>query len=217
MKKVQLIGGFDFVKESLCTLINSADIDMQATAESIDFEDLKNHKVASIILDISVLNNALEIVADIRQISPGMPILIINGIEQADHAANFIRQGCNGYLSSQCKYEHIIEGINAITSGLEYIRPTYLYEKIKDILNNANVQDRLSKRELQVFLKLAQGKSNLTVAGELNISRSTVSVFKSKIFKKLHINNSAELIVYALNHHCLAQSFPVIYATAGEL
>jgi DNA-binding NarL/FixJ family response regulator len=63
----------------------------------------------------------------------------------------------------------------------------------------------LSKRELQVFFKLANGKSILNVANDLNISTSTVSVFRSKILKKMQFKNNADLILYAKDQHCLTE------------
>jgi len=211
MKNVQLIGGFNFVRTSLREIIKSADKEMQISAESNDVidavENLKNHKADIIILDISLpQKNGLETFADIKHISSNIPILVINGSEQADFTASFIRYGCNGYISNQCKNEQIVEGIYTVIRGQKYVQPPHLYEKTERILNDIKAHDGLSKRELQVFLKLAKGKSIVTVANELNISNSTVSVFRSKILKKMHLKNNAELIIYAINHHCLPQS-----------
>ncbi len=92
-----------------------------------------------------------------------------------------------------------------MNAGIKYIKPELLHKKSTLALANRKVHDALSKRELQVFFKLANGKSILNVANDLNISTSTVSVFRSKILKKMHFKNNADLILYAKDQHCLTE------------
>lgn len=212
MKEILLLGGFRFVRSSLRSLIHS-----RLRTQVIPSEKLKNHKADSgdkfqshnhkpalIILDVSIpQSEGLETFLDTKQAYPDSPIMIINGSPEFDFAANYLRLGCNGYISKNFGIEEIIEGIKAVSEGEIYIKPDNLHKKAKQIQANRKVHDALSKRELQVFFKLANGKSILNVANDLNISTSTVSVFRSKILKKMQFKNNADLILYAKDQHCL--------------
>lgn len=223
MKDILLLGGFRFVRSSLRNLINSRLKTQTASPEKVIPSDKNSNagttsktekKAVSvdpaqtspslIILDVSIpQSDGLETFLDTKQAFPNAPILIINGSEDFDFAANYLRLGCNGYISKNYGIEEIIEGIQAVNAGQPYVKPEVLYKKALLARENRKVHDALSKRELQVFFKLANGKSILNVANDLNISTSTVSVFRSKILKKMHFKNNADLILYAKDQHCL--------------
>jgi hypothetical protein len=50
------------------------------------------------------------------------------------------------------------------------------------------------------YLLILTGKRNARIAQQLNISHKTVSTYKTRIFKKLNIENDAQLVVYAYKH-----------------
>lgn len=223
MKDILLLGGFRFVRSSLRNLINSRLKTQTASAEKVIPSDKNSSAVPTsstekngvsvetaeaspslIILDVSIpQSDGLETFLDTKQAFPNTPILIINGSEDFDFAANYLRLGCDGYIAKNYGIEEIIEGIQAVNAGQPYVKPEVLYKKAMLARENRKVHDALSKRELQVFFKLANGKSILNVANDLNISTSTVSVFRSKILKKMHFKNNADLILYAKDQHCL--------------
>lgn len=205
MKKILLIGGFRFVRTSLRKLINT-NKNLHVIEEHAEVSKVaKNKKVPDvIIMDISIPSaDGIETFLDTKQTYPQTPLLIVNGSEELDYASNYLRLGCNGYISKKYGVEEIVEAINVIADGNSYVKPEKLQKKALNSLTNSKIHDALSKRELQVFFKLANGKSILNVANDLNISTSTVSVFRSKILKKMHFKSNADLILYARDQHCL--------------
>lgn len=206
MKKILLIGGFRFVRTSLRKLIND-NKNLHVIEEHAEVSKVaKNRKSPDVIvMDISIpSNDGIETFLDTKQTYPKTPLLVVNGSEEIDYATNYLRLGCNGYISKKYGVEEIVEAINVIGNGVCYVKPEALHKKALNALSNRKIMDALSKRELQVFFKLANGKSILNVANDLNISTSTVSVFRSKILKKMHLKNNADLILYARNQHCLS-------------
>jgi len=47
---------------------------------------------------------------------------------------------------------------------------------------------------------IASGKTVNEIAGELLLSAKTVSTYRSRILRKMNMNNNAELIHYAIQH-----------------
>ncbi|MBA3696713.1 MAG: response regulator transcription factor [Methylotenera sp.] len=204
MKKILLIGGFRFVRTSLRKLINT-NKNLHVIEEHAGMSRTKSRKSPDIIImDISIpSSDGIETFLDTKQAYPKTPLLIVNGSEELDYASNYLRLGCNGYISKKYGVEEIVEAIDVISNGIQYVKPENLQKKALNALSNRKIHDSLSKRELQVFFKLVNGKSILSVANDLNISTSTVSVFRSKILKKMHFKNNADLILYAKDQHCL--------------
>jgi len=66
-----------------------------------------------------------------------------------------------------------------------------------DTLNNMN---KLSPRELEVAVHIANGISTNDIAKKLGIKSNTVSTFRKKIFNKLRISSNVELFKLFLNN-----------------
>jgi DNA-binding CsgD family transcriptional regulator len=58
-------------------------------------------------------------------------------------------------------------------------------------------EESLTKKEREVLICTALGDSNEAISKKLKISESTLKNHKTKIFKKLHVSNTAEAVFYA--------------------
>ena len=58
----------------------------------------------------------------------------------------------------------------------------------------------LSAREQQVLQLIAEGRLNREIAELLKISIRTVENHRAKIMKKLKLNNTADLVRFAIQH-----------------
>ena len=56
----------------------------------------------------------------------------------------------------------------------------------------------LSERELQIIGQIAEGYTNAQIAGVLYISQHTVNTHRKNIMKKLGVNNTAGIVMYAV-------------------
>jgi DNA-binding NarL/FixJ family response regulator len=65
-------------------------------------------------------------------------------------------------------------------------------------------RELLSERELQVLSHLAAGRSTSEIAEHLAISPKTVSTYRARMLEKLSLENTAQLIQYALQHNIVA-------------
>ncbi|MFD1122044.1 response regulator [Methylophilus flavus] len=205
MKNILLLYGNELSHNALKDLIN-ADSAMHLVEEVSDAGEaiakIRAQKFDVVILDVSSPEkNGLETFCDLKQAYPSLPILIINGSDQVDRMANFTRLGCRGYLSYTADSAQVIPAIKSVARGQSYLVSTH--EKL-DERDHPMLHERLSLRELQVFFKLIKGQPVNSVAEELSIAPGSVSVFRSKILKKMNMNNNASLIHYALDHHLIS-------------
>ncbi|HCU84484.1 MAG TPA: DNA-binding response regulator [Methylophilus sp.] len=202
MKNILLIYGHALSHCALKALVND-DHSVHLADEAGSVHDamlkIREHTYDVIILDVSAAEtNGLEVFCDLKQAFPDLPVLIINGSERVERMIHFIRLGCAGYLSYTTDSAQVIPAINAIASGQAYVSPQH-----QQMAANSEpmLHERLSLRELQVFFKLIKGQAVNSIAMELEIAPGSVSVFRSKILKKMHVLNNAALIYYALKYH----------------
>jgi two-component system invasion response regulator UvrY len=58
---------------------------------------------------------------------------------------------------------------------------------------NQSPLDKLSKRELEVLIRISKGQSNREIAEQLHLSPKTTSTYRSRLLEKLNASNDVEL------------------------
>jgi len=62
---------------------------------------------------------------------------------------------------------------------------------------------KLTKREREVLLLLAQGSRNKSIAKTLGISVRTAEVYRAHIMDKLNLHSMSDLMLYAVRNHII--------------
>ena len=60
--------------------------------------------------------------------------------------------------------------------------------------------EALSDREYEVLRLLASGQTVGQIASELALSAHTVGTYRSRLMRKMHMHNNAEVTRYAITH-----------------
>ena len=69
--------------------------------------------------------------------------------------------------------------------------------------NDGAPHEQLSAREFGILLKLAEGVSAKDIAAQFHLSPKTVYNYQTQIYKKLNIENGAQLTQYAIQNKLL--------------
>ncbi|HEY8118245.1 MAG TPA: response regulator transcription factor [Methylophilaceae bacterium] len=207
MKNILLINGVNLSRGILHNLIDS-DSEMRVVGEACQvseaIEKIRKGKVDVVVIDNSLpQENGLETFCDIKQASPNIPVLVVSGSDHENDALPFIRLGCQGYLSKHSCTEQVLQAIKAIAAGQQYMIASLKELAVHSLYAGKALYEDLSAREAQVFFKLIKGQSVGSVARELSITSSSVSIFRSKILRKMHLKCNAELVYYALRNHLI--------------
>jgi DNA-binding NarL/FixJ family response regulator len=67
--------------------------------------------------------------------------------------------------------------------------------------NNKPLHESLSDREFQVLQLLGAGKTTAQIGKQLALSVSTIKTYRQRIWDKLHLQSTAEVIHYALKNN----------------
>lgn len=174
-------------------------IDMAESYEEV-MVSLQNHSYFLVILDISMAGiQSTRIISELKNIQKDVKILIFTSYDQ-NIGLQYIRKGAEGYLHKKCNEQELKKGIkNMFEKGCHY--PSQLIPELVKSSRETPVLESLTKREYQIFELLAEGGGNLEISNQLGIKESTVSTIKRNIFKKIKIQNIAELIEMHSNLH----------------
>jgi len=157
-----------------------------------------------VLLDINMPGRGgLEVLAELRQLCPKTPVLVLSVFPEADYAMRAIKLGAAGYLTKRSASDELLSAIRKVLSGGKYVTGT-LAEKLATHLSgetHAAPHEKLSDRELQVLRLVGLGKTIKEVAAEMCLSEKTVGTYRSRISEKMNLSTNVELARYALQHH----------------
>lgn len=153
-------------------------------------------------IDVAIIDahfpdgNSLNILPEIKKISPKTKILVFTGLEESTHSLKFLNAGVNGFLSKLSDTDEMKHAILKILHDEKYISATTQSLLINSIQNPRLVNPLLllTEREMQIAQLYTKGFGNLEIANQLDIKQNTVSTLKKRIFEKLNIENIVELI-----------------------
>ena len=163
--------------------------------------EIINNSWSIVLCDMNMPGRSgLDALNQLKQLAPQLPVLIMSIYPEDQYALRAIKAGAAGYLAKETIHDDIIKAIQTVQLGKKFITPA-VAEKLADAFNNnidKQPHDLLSDREFDVFKLLASGKSVSEIAGQLSLSTTTVSTYRSRILEKMGIRSNADLTRYAL-------------------
>lgn len=153
-----------------------------------------------VIMDVGMPGgNAIEAVASIRAMRPGLPVLVLSIHPEDQYATRLLRAGARGYLTKQALADELVAAVRRVLSGGTYVSGT-LAETLARwlVASDRAPHESLSDREYEVLLLIASGKSVSEIGKELHLSVKTVSTYRARILEKMGMSTNADLIRYAI-------------------
>ena len=156
-----------------------------------------------VLMDLSMpVMDGVSATRKILSLSPRTRVLILTVHTDDAHVFQGIKAGAQGYILKDCTPEDLTRAIRTVYAG-DTIMAQDIAKKMlttfEGIRSDAEIiTPRLTERELGVIKALARGKSNKEIALSLGISEKTVRNHASNIYKKLHIFDRTQAVIYAI-------------------
>ncbi len=164
---------------------------------------VRKGEVDVIVMDISMPDQSgVDALIAIKARAPDLPVLILSSFPEAHYATTLLRQGASGYLNKDCDPEDLVSAVRTVARGRKYITPA-VAEQLANGLASGNdkpLHEELSHRELQVFLRLANGEAIGHMAVSMSLSVKTVSTYRSRVMEKMQLASNSDLTYYALKN-----------------
>jgi len=159
-----------------------------------------------LILDIGLPDRSgLEILPQIKQCRPRLPILIFTAYGEDQLGLRLLKAGVAGYLTKETASEELVDAVRRVLAGGKYLS-AQLAERIAVSLDSTAYtlpHETLSAREFQVVRLLAAGRTLAEIAAGLGVHQRTVATFRRNILRKLSLRNTQEIVAYAVRQGLL--------------
>jgi len=190
--RVQLVDDHEVVCAGFRHLLEHEG-NMQVVAESPNgkqaCKDFETHRPDILVMDISlpdisgleVLRRILGDHADARVVMLSMHVGMV--------AERAMQLGARGFVCKRSGASALVSAIRSIMRGGRYLDPAAEVQQAM----SAQQASMLSKRELEVCILLAQGKSVSDIARLIHLSEKTVYTHRQHIMDKLGVSTAIEL------------------------
>lgn len=211
--KVMVVDDHDLVRHGIKSLINGQE-GIEVIAEAISGEQAieqcraLNGELNVIMMDINMPGmGGMEATYNINQRWPHLGIIIVTIHGDGPLPKKLLKAGARGYLTKGNKIEEIADAIRDVYAGGSYIAKDIAQNLALSMLpGEENMIDRLSKRELQVLMMIAQGDKNQGISDTLNLSPKTVSTYRKRLRDKLEVSSDVEMVHLAMKHGILDEN-----------
>jgi len=151
--------------------------------------------------------NGIEATAAITAAAPASRVLILTTFDMDEYVFAGLKAGASGFLLKDAPPAELLSAIRTVAGGEAVLAPTAtrrLIDQFVPLLPDLGQQperdallSRLTDRERAVFARLAAGRSNGEIAGEMHLSQGTVKIHVGRILAKLDLRDRVQAVVLA--------------------
>jgi DNA-binding NarL/FixJ family response regulator len=206
------------VREGLKSLLRDMPVfSIEEVAENSGLLNaIKKYKPQVLVIDPQSFGVNTKQITDLKNQFENLNILAITNILPKEEISSFLNSGVTGYLLKDCDKQEICEAIENTRMGNRF-----LCGKIVDVLmSEAEIKITpayvkkiscegltVSEREVEIIKHIALGLSNKQIADKLYLSLHTINTHRKNIMQKLHVNNTAGVVMFAVKNNLLAEEF----------
>ncbi|MFI8290714.1 response regulator [Streptomyces sp. NPDC085614] len=192
-------------------MVLAAQPDMEVVAEAGDgvgaLAALRSTAVDVVLMDVRMPK--LDGVETTRRIcaQPDAPkVLILTTFDLDEYAFSGLKAGASGFMLKDVPPAELLGAIRSVHSGDAVVAPSTtrrLLDRFSPMLPTTGKDpehkeiDRLTDREREVMLLVAQGLSNGEIAARLVLSEATVKTHVGRILTKLDLRDRVQVVVLA--------------------
>lgn len=199
MIKVAIVEDNKTLREGFETLLNrTPGFECVCTADTVA-DALKRIPKAHpdvVLMDIQLPDSTgVECTAKIKEMMPGVHIVIVTVYEDSERIFSALRAGACGYLLKRAQPERVIAAIQEAHEGGVPMTPEIARKVIGQFRGQATEQQQmesLSDREREVLEHVMHGLGNKAIADRMGVTVAAVKWHLQHIYEKLHVHSRTE-------------------------
>ncbi|HEY5717584.1 MAG TPA: response regulator transcription factor [Motiliproteus sp.] len=201
-------------REAIAGVIRTRYPDSSIT-EAENLDDALAHAEANEDLDLILLDlnmpgmHGLNGLMQLRNEAPTIPVVIISAEEEKSIVLQAMTYGAVGFIIKSLPREKMTQAIEQVLSGQVYLPSDVIRSAQDPHASRHRRQDEnaippemlnsLTRRQLLVLERMANGESNKQIAYNLCIAETTVKAHVSAILRKLNVHNRIQAVLSASN------------------
>jgi two-component system response regulator NreC len=162
-----------------------------------------------VVMDLAMPHlNGIEATKRILKMHPDARILILSQHEDPKHVLDAIWAGASGYLLKRDAGADLVEGIQLVHRWGAVLHPHAARALLDaylqcECVNRIDSYERLTDREREVLILVAEGYTNQQIADMLHVSPKTVDGHRTSLMSKLDLHDRTEVVKYALRRQLI--------------
>ena len=157
------------------------------------------------VLDISMPSlSGLEAARQLRGANSRAKLVFLTMHREVAYAARALEAGASAFVLKHSAASELVTAIREALKGGKYITPQFAGDLLDSFRHGpptgAEALGELTPRQREVLQLIAEGRSAKQIAAALHISRRTAEFHKSRLMETLGVQNTAELIQYAIRN-----------------
>jgi len=157
-----------------------------------------------VVINLSIPGlRGLEATAEILRANPDIKVIILGMQLDGAYVRKAFDLGAKGYILGNADAGDLTRAVMAVAQGEAYISPgisQIILDSLKAGTLNDTSQDpyeRLTRREKEVLLLIAEGKTCREIAALLQVSVNTVAVRRLRAMQALGLHRTAQVVLFA--------------------
>jgi len=212
MIRVFIIDDHEMYLEGLALLLNKQE-DVEVIGTATSGRQLLDRIKEGLNADILLLDVYLpdmpeeEILQQIRASHPDLRIIYLTLLRGTRYVHKLSKYNIQGYVLKNASLEELLGAIRSVQNGGSYFsKDINIGDRDEDFRHTITIEDKqideiLSRRELEVLRLICKEFSNAEIAGKLFLSVSTVETHRKNLIAKLGVNNTVGLVKFALRNN----------------
>lgn len=208
--RVLIVDDDPLVRAALVVMLASAD-DVAVVGEAADGEQVEQavraHAPDVVLMDIRMPHvDGLLATERIRATTDPPHVIVLTTFDADDHVLRALRAGASGFLLKDTPPPEILRAIRLVVAGEPMLSPAVTRRLIAHVTDAEatarrdrakRLLARLTSRELDVAMAIAQGKPNAEIGADLFMSLGTVKAHVTRVLMKLELDNRVQVALLA--------------------
>lgn len=207
--KILIADDHDIIRQGLKMVISfEEDMAIVAEAENGDkaLKLLSQHDVDVVLLDCNMpLVNGIEVLKKIKETMTKVKVIMITVENDRKTIHTAINIGADGYILKDSAATEVVNAIKTVYKGEKYIDKSLVSMLFLGLTVKTNKEitplEELSKREVEVLIKISKGFSNKEIGEQLYLSEKTVKNYATNIFRKISVEDRVKATIFALENN----------------
>jgi DNA-binding NarL/FixJ family response regulator len=150
--------------------------------------------------------DGLAVTEILRRERPRIKVLILSVHSSSDCVLRILKAGACGYVLKGASPEELVRAVRTVAAGETFFSPEVARLALDQFVEGVGEKGagRLTAREREVLIQIAEGLTNKEIASRLNVGVRTVETHRGRIMRKLDIHSIAGLTKYAVRKGLVA-------------
>ncbi len=201
MSRIYLIDDHAIMRDGLRVVLEAAGHEVigEAAGPTPALADLGRLQPDVVLLDLRLgQRSGLELLAELHKRGMPLRVIVLTMSDQPRHVAEALRLGARGYLLKGSASSEVLQAVEAVAAGGRFLSPQAAEFAASALTDVGADEEALSPRERQILLMVAQGATSSTIGEALHLSPKSVDTYRSRLMKKLGLNDIAGLVKWAI-------------------